>query len=237
MSGRIIREGGPAGIAGLPKIGKVTVGMKSERGYPMSIDYFRPTGKYAELFTKILGAKPTSIPVIFPSDDPALVCNEQYEYRDNAGALVAYGDGQTFYVWDGAKYAPFTIERIPDLMARVAAKYPKKPRKEGDDGWDITLEMWFIIPALREVVGVWGFKTKGAASSIRNIRDSFDAVQSLRGTVRTSAFDLSVKMHKSNKPGSNSRYPVVNLVCDDTLVPSIQAVLEQRGGVLQIGEK
>lgn len=210
------------GALSLPEVGRLHIGMKSEKGYPMSIDYFRPTGKYAELFTKAHGAKPSTIQIIFPSDDAGAVCNERYEYRDNAGALVSWGDGETFYVWDGKQYAPFNAEQYPDIMARIVKRYPTK---KGDEGWEVTLTMQFIVPAVRGVVGVWRFQTKGAASSIKNIRNSFDGVQQLRGTVTGTVFDLSVQFAKSNKPGSNSRYPVVSLVANDTRVEEIRAAL------------
>lgn len=211
-----------------PEVGRLHIGMKSDKGYPMSIDYFRPTGKYAGLFTKALGPKPNVIQVIFPDDDPVRVCNEEYQYRDSAGALVAKGDGREFKVWAGRKYEPYSVEQYPDIMAQISRKYPKKPRREGDDGWDIVLTMKVIIPAVQGVVGVWRFQTKGAASSIRNIRNSFDAVQMLRRTVTTTVFDFSVEFAKGNKPGDNSRFPVCSLVANDTRVQDIRALLQSK---------
>ena len=89
----------------------------------------------------------------------------------------------------------------------------------------MTLTLRFIIPAVRGVVGVWQFSTKGAASSIKNIRNSFDGVQVMRGTVRNTVFDLSVQFAKSNKPGVSSRYPVVSMVANDNRVEEIKAAL------------
>lgn len=223
MGGRIYRpEQGNAAILELPEIGRLHIGMKSEKGYPVSIDYFRPTGKYAGMFTEALGEKPQTIQIIFPDDDPIRVCNERYEYRDNFGALVARGDGKTFEVWDGKHYAPYPVEKYPDIMEQIA---DKNPTKRGRDNWDIVLTLRFIVPAVRGVVGVWQFSTKGKASSIRNIRESFDAVQLMRGTVTQSVFDLSVQFAKSNKPGVNSRYPVVSLVANDTRIGEIREAI------------
>lgn len=222
MGGRIYRPEQTTGILELPEVGRLHVGMKSDRGLPTSIDYFRPTGKYAGMFTASCGEKPQTIQVIFPSDDAQVVCNERYEYRDDRGALVARGDGRVFEVWDGKKYAPFSIEQYPDIMALIAAK---NPTKRGADNWDVVLTMRFIVPAVRGVVGVWQFSTKGRASSIKNIRNSFDSVQFMRGTVTQTVFDLSVKFAKSNKPGVNSRYPVVSLVANDTRIEEIRKAI------------
>ena len=206
----------------LPEIGRIHIGMKNERGLPQSIDWFRPTGKYAGLFTGALGDRPQTIQVIFPDDDPETVCNERWEYRDDRGALVSRGDGRTFEIWDGKKYAPFTVEQYPDLMDKITARYPTK---RGADNWDIALTLRFIVPAVRGVVGVWQFSTKGRASSIKNIRNSFDGVQMMRGTVTQTVFDLSVQFAKSNKPGVNSRYPVVSLIANDNRVDDIRKML------------
>lgn len=225
MSGRIYRPEQGGAILELPEIGRLHVGMKSEKGYPMSIDYFRPTGKYAEMFTQSLGERPQTIQVIFPDDDPARVCYERYEYRDNSGALVARGDGKVFEVWDGVKYASYPVDKYPDIMDQITAK---NPTKKGADNWDIVLTLRFIVPAVRGVVGVWLFTTKGKASSIRNIRESFDAVQLMRGTVTQSVFDLSVQFAKSNKPGVSSRYPVVTLVANDSRIGEIRDAIAQK---------
>ena len=222
MGGRIIRPEQGVGILDLPEIGRLHIGMKNDRGLPTSIDWFRPTGKYAGLFTQALGEKPQTITIIFPSDDAGKVCNERYEYRDNSGALVARGDGHTFEIWDGKKYAPYSVDQYPDIMEQITAR---NPTKRGADNWDVALTLRFIVPAVRGVVGVWQFSTKGAASSIKNIRNSFDGVQMMRGTVCQTAFDLSVQFAKSNKPGVNSRYPVVSLVANDTRIEEIRKAI------------
>lgn len=222
MEGRIYRPDEGMAILELPEVGRLHIGMKTEKGFPTSIDWFRPTGKYAALFTQALGEKPQTIQVIFPDDNPEKVCNERYEYRDDKGALVARGDGRVFEIWDGKRYAPYPVEQYPDIMQQVSAK---NPTKNGPENWKVALTLRFIVPAVRGVVGVWQFSTKGAASSIKNIRNSFDGVQMMRGTVTQTVFDLSVQFAKSNKPGVNSRYPVVSMVANDNRISDIRAML------------
>ena len=222
MGGRIYRPEQGAAILELPEIGRLHIGMKNERGLPTSIDWFRPTGKYAGLFTQALGEKPQTIQVIFPDDSPEKVCNERYEYRDNACALVAKGDGRTFEIWDGKRYVPYSVDSYPDIMEQITKN---NPTKRGADNWDVALTLRFIVPAVRGIVGVWQFSTKGRASSIKNIRNSFVGVQMMRGTVTQTVFDLSVQFAKSNKPGVSSRYPVVSLVANDNRVNDIRAML------------
>ena len=125
-------------------------------------------------------------------------------------------------IWNGEKYAPYSVDAYPDIMAQIERN---NPTKRGPDNWDIVLTLRFIIPAVRGIVGVWQFSTKGRASSIKNIRESFDGVKLMRGTVTQTVFDLSVQFAKSNKPGVNSRYPVVSLVANDNRVNDIRAML------------
>lgn len=223
MGGRIYREDNAGSILELPEIGRLHIGMKNERGLPTSIDWFRPTGKYAGMFTAALGEKPQTIQIIFPDDDAAKVCNERYEYRTDKGELLARGDGLTFEVWDGKRYAPYSVEQYPDIMQQITAR---NPTKRGADNWDVALTLRFIVPAVRGVVGVWQFSTKGRASSVKNIRNSFDGVQRMRGTVTQTVFDLSVQFAKSNKPNTNSRYPVVSLIANDNRVEEIREMMK-----------
>jgi hypothetical protein len=49
-------------------------------------------------------------------------------------------------------------------------------------------------------------------------------------------FDLSVKMHKSNKPSDSSRYPVVSLVANESR-ENLQKVHDARKPIALIEEK
>lgn len=211
MTGRIHRE--RESHLPLPRIGKVRIGIKakSERTgneYPKAVDYFVPTGKYESMVRKVYGEKPQTLQIIFIDDDPALSCCEEYEYRDNKGALFARGDGKTFSVWSekDSQYVAISIDDMPDVMQKVEEKCPS------ETGWKVTLTLRFILPKVKGIAGYWEFSTKADASTIPNVRNAFDAVLDNRGFVRGVIFDLNVEMHKSNKPGSKSTYPVVSLV-------------------------
>lgn len=226
MKGRITRNEPQQDRLALPRVGAIKIGMKSAKGYPMSVDYFIPSGKYAGLFAKAYGDKPQTIQIVFPDDDPSKVCRELYEYRDDEGRRIAYGDGETFNVWDGAKYKELTVAEYPDLMQMVPRKYPNKAARNGGDGWCITLTLSFIIPLVRGIAGVWQFVTKGTASTIPNIRDTFDAMMRERGFVRGIIWDMNVQFATTQKPGDRSRFPVVSIVpneSEDNLKKIIEA--------------
>ena len=69
---------------------------------------------------------------------------------------------------------------------------------------------------VRGVVGVWTFETNGNASTIPQITDAFDTMLIERGFAKGIIFDLNVKFATTQKPGDNSRYPVVSLVANES---------------------
>lgn len=215
MKGRIIKRE-ETGRLPFPRIGFIKIGYKDEKGFPKSVNYFIPQGKYASLFTKVYGDKPDTIQIVFVSDDPAQVCNERYEYRDDDGRLLASGDGDTFQVWDGKQYQQLTVKDYPNLMTSIERRYPNKQYQRTGEGWSIILTLNFIIPCVQGIAGVWQFSTKGTASTIPQIRDVFDAMLQAKGYVRGIIFDLNVLFAKSQKPGDKSRYPVVSLIPNES---------------------
>ena len=209
MNGRIKRETSENRLM-WPIVGKIKCGIKSDKGFPMSVDYFVPTGKYEALFKEAYGEKPSTIQIVFPSDDAELVCREEYVLRDGAGKLVATGDGVNFRTWsEKAKaYIDVDTEKQPDIMELLEKHYHQE--------WKITLTLVFVLPLVRGVMGCWQFQTKGAASTIPQVREAFDAMMAQNGRVAGVIFDLSVEIHKSNKPADQSRYPVVSLVANES---------------------
>jgi hypothetical protein len=224
--GRIIRQE-PNQSLQLPRVGMIKTGFKNEKGFPQSTDYFIATGKYSELFNREYPNKPSTIQVVFWDDDPETMCQERFEYRDAQGKLYASGDGENFKVWNSTekKYQDMNIVDVPNLMEQIHKKVNYK-------GWSVILTLRFLLPKVKDIAGFWEFNTKGEASTIPAIRDMFDAMLMQRGSVRGVIFDLNVVFAKSQKPGVGSRYPVVNLVPNQSK-ENIQAL---KGSMMNVEE-
>lgn len=69
---------------------------------------------------------------------------------------------------------------------------------------------------VRGVAGVWQFATKGTASTIPQIRETFDGMLEERGFCKGIIFDLNVQFATTQKPGDRSRFPVVSLVPNES---------------------
>jgi hypothetical protein len=205
--GRIIRPE-PVSSFKLPRVGMIKTGFKDDKGNPRSCDYFIPTGKYKDLFSNVYPGQPKTVQIVFWDDNIGEMCNERYEYRDKQGKLFASGDGENFEVWSPKieKYVSYTTAEHPDLMKGIHDK------QQNGKGWEVILTLRFILPAVKDIAGFWEYSTKGEASTIPAIRDTFDAMLQARGSIKGVIFDLNVEFAKSQKPGIKSRYPVVSLI-------------------------
>lgn len=186
----------------LPEIGKIKTGIKAKTAkgveYPKAIDYFRPTGNFANQFTSLFGEKPQSLQVAFISDNIKEVCNEQFESWDK-GKRYGWGDGETFTVFNSAtgKYdagiGP-TDKRVKELK------------------WERTLTLRFVLLKMTGVLGYWSWSTKAKEVSIPSITKSFDLVMERAGSIIGFPFNFTIEMKKSYTPGEAKTYPVVSLI-------------------------
>lgn len=202
-NGRIQRDNIPAQNTRLPLIGKIKVGMKNEKGLPVSLDYFRATGSYAAKFYEVYPERPDRLQIIFISDDNLQSCYEEWDGRDKEGRRAGYGDGAEYFLWDykAKEYRPTTSKEEITKFSR-----------ENNVKWRQVLTINFIIPAIKGVFGMWQLQTGGDKTSINAIRNTFDEIKELAGTVVNIPFDLCVKKVTSNKPEAKSVYPVVTLI-------------------------
>ena len=190
----------------LPVIGKISIGEKtmnqSGEEHARSLDYFRPSERYAPDFTSVYGEKPGSIKVLFPSDNIDQVCHERFEFREfKTGRLLADGDGEKFRFW------------TPGIREPVEMDSPGVKKATQNKGkWRTVLTLRFFLPDLGRVMGCWQLTTCAQKSSIPAIVSTFDHVQSLASSVLKIPFDLNVNMASSQRPGDYSRYPVLQLI-------------------------
>lgn len=199
----------------LPVVGKIKIGKKvvnkNGKEYPTALDYFIATDtRYGYKFKETYGEKPDKLEILFPVDDREEYCYESYQIRDYQGKLLAEGNGVNWarqynyeidaYIYD--KYTPI------DLLLKYYEESKSKPTVKA------VLTLKFILLRLSGVLGCWQFVTKGGASSIPNIRGTYDYIMNSASTTTNIPFDMIVKMVTSQKPGSKSRYPVVSIVAN-----------------------
>ncbi len=226
-TGRIQNRKEERSFSTLPLIGRIKVGEKTERGLPTSIDYFRvSSSKYEAMFKAAFGDKPTRIPIVFATDNVKEACNEHYACWDK-GKFYGEGDGTTFSVWDpkaGKDGKGAMVEGLAKDDPRVLALK-----------WEEYLNMKFIIPGIKGVLGYWALSTKAKKTSIPAIVQSFDFVQQRLGTVIGVPFDLIMEKKKGFTPGDPKNYPVVQLVTNIN-EESMKAIKSLMNAGVGIGE-
>lgn len=227
QTGRIQSRKTESAASTLPEIGKIKIGEKAMsaggKEYPKSLDYFRPTGNFANEFTNVYGDKPTRLSVCFISDSLSEVCNERYESWVK-GKRWGWGDGTTFTIWDaaadGGKGA--YIGDVPAADTRVKALK-----------WDIMLTLRFVLLELKGIMGYWTFQTKAKATTIPSVVKAFDFVSERAGTIKGFPFNLIVERKTGYNPGEAKSYPVVTLVpnfSEDAIV-MVNQYLEAGGNI------
>jgi hypothetical protein len=206
MTGRIQSRKTESAASTLPEIGKVKIGEKatSKTGteYPKSLDYFKPTGNFANEFTMKYGDKPTKLSVCFISDDLNEVCNERFESWVK-GKRWGWGDGSTFSVWDATALEGkgMYVHGLPAADPRVKALK-----------WDVMLTLRFVLLELKGIMGYWRFETKAKATTIPSIVKAFDFVKERANTIIGFPFNLTIERKTGYNPGEAKSYPVVSLV-------------------------
>lgn len=228
-SGRIKVAKAQNNASTLPEIGKIKTGIKatSAKGveYPKAIDYFRPTGNFANQFTALFGEKPNSLQVAFVSNNINEVCNEQFESWDK-GKRYGYGDGELFTIFDSStgKY----IDNVPAADKRVKALK-----------WERTLTLRFVLLKMTGVLGYWSWSTKAKEVSIPSITKSFDLVMERAGSIIGFPFNLTIEMKKSYTPGEAKTYPVVSLIPSftDENMEAVRNYIEAGGSMNRLTTK
>jgi len=205
-------------------IGKIKIGEKHpEKGYPMSLDYFRAKAdiKAIEGYFNNYYEKSSLLPVCFASDDDDYNTDHRYEIRDKGGKLYSYGDGFDFYVSMREGYKLYSNSDIQEKFGSVNS-FKDKTKEYLTVGkhkaeWKEVLTLRFLLPKI-PVLGVWELRTMASKSSIDQILSNYDLVKNVNGgSIARIPFILSVKKVKSQRVLERARcYPVISL---DPILP------------------
>ncbi|MBE2188449.1 MAG: hypothetical protein IAE98_03195 [Candidatus Kapabacteria bacterium] len=204
-------------------IGRIKIGeryiSKNGKELPRSIDYFRATGAYSEVFHQKLGDKPNILEIVFPSADHRQVCFQRIEGRDSKGNLCAVFNGAEYFVYDTEtqKYllcSQQEFEKAKQNGIKVKSGFGANEKIEivKIDNWKERLTIRFFVLKLPGILGVWELSTSGTETGIPNIIQNYDdLVKSVGQNINKVVCELNVKFASSNKPGTQSKYPVLQM--------------------------
>jgi hypothetical protein len=239
QNGRISKRKDVSAASSLPEIGKIKIGEKalSAKGveYPKALDYFKPTGTFANEFTKLYGQKPQKLNVAFISDDINEVCNQRFECWDG-GKRWGFGDGETFTVFDRSLGDKDKDGKPKGAYAEnVAATDPRVKALK----WDEMLTLRFVLLEMKGIMGYWRFETKAKIVTIPSIIKSFDLVRERAGSIIGFPFTLLVEKKTGYSPGEAKSYPVVTLVPNfsEDSIEMVRQYIDMGGSMNRITSK
>lgn len=210
-----------------PRCGKLKIGEPKGQNSPgRSIDYFRPTGRYAAMFTKILGDKPNEIEIVFPpapNGDINQIIN--HFYRSYKGSkLYCIGDGETANRSDG-KGNMEPRECPCDFLNNEKKQCSER------------LKLVFMIPKI-PIVGVWEFET-GSTHTRINAFSGIDITRAFAGNVAGIPMTMRVEFQTGAVSGSQNKFPVVTIVPNASTEQLLQlsgADVNTRLNVMMLGK-
>lgn len=228
MTGRIASRKQENSASTLPEVGKIKIGIKHEqKGYPMSLDYFRATGNYANEFNAVYGDKPKKLSIAFISDNIEEVCNQRFESWVS-GKRYGWGDGVNFTVFDKTVGEKGSYVEVAADDARVKALK-----------WDETLTLRFVLLNMPGLMGYWSFVSKAKTVTIPSVVKSFDFVRERAGSIVGFPFNLLVEKKTGYNPGEAKNYPVVSLVPNFTeeSIEQVRKYLDTGGAMSRLTTK
>ena len=157
----------------IPRLGKIRLGVKGEKGYPQAVDYFvvnadkSTSEEAAKNFHAVYGDKPKTLDIILVGNDIDKIFPQFYKRHGKTG-LMCKGDGEVAHAID-----PKTGEIVEGPCKGPECKFAKE-NKCGPVG-----SLYVILYKVKGV-GVWQLDT-GSVNSIIQLNSSLKMIASLTG--------------------------------------------------------
>lgn len=150
----------------LPRAGVIKLGIKKKHGqsgneYPVEVDYF----VCPELIQEVYGPQPKELIIMFPVESEQVFFQQFYKCYGK-GILLCRGDGESGTYWDFDK-GDFATKKCPCEKLEAGKCKPVGI-------------LQFLLPEVKESVGVWQISTS-SKNSIIDINSGIDLVREVAG--------------------------------------------------------
>ncbi len=216
----------------LPRIGKIHLGIKVDRGdgtvYPKATDYFVFPEQYLPDLDSTIGeTKPKTLTIYFPSEDPEMFTSQFYRAYSNLRGLVCKGDGEKAQMLVDTKTGQLSTReskkvewRTVPCPGRECVYYGARCKE--------TMYLQVLLPDLPGL-GVWQIDT-GSINNIISINSALDLIRTVAGRVSFIPLELSITHQDVAPEGVKKSVHVLKLVCKETLAEI------RRVGLLPVGQ-
>lgn len=184
----------------LPRLGKIRLGVKVEeegkKPFPRATSHFVCPPEVQA----VLGEKPTSLPIAFPTDDPDQWASHYYRRYSSFRGLTCRGDGEKATRWvdlekavDKAtgelptqdqshpRFWPVASRETKQTIQREIDCPPLSCQEFGQKQCKPVLNLQFMLPDV-EGIGIWQLDTS-SWNSIRNVLAGLNLVKGLTKSV------------------------------------------------------
>nr|PZN59666.1 MAG: hypothetical protein DIU58_17655 [Sphaerobacter thermophilus] len=219
-------------IRRLPRLGKIHLGIKltNQRGteYPKAVDYFvvkeddSTPAAAVEAFRSVYGDKPRQLRIMFPSDDPEVICPQYYKQYGAGTGLVRMCDGERCLC-------------RTESGEMVETECLCDPPGGDPNGCKHMMHLIFMLPDVPGI-GVWQLDTS-SFHSIVNINSGLEMIRALAGRVSMIPLTLRLRPKEVSPGGRKKTVWVLDLVQEQArLVDVIQAARRPFTEVLGLPE-
>jgi hypothetical protein len=181
----------------LPRIGKIRLGYRDEKGVPHALDHFcvrednSTSRSAAEAFLEVYKTEPRELDIMLPTDDVEDWCDPYYRMFSQSWKAVCRGDGEVAEAkWDPNQDGPrpegvdsgtwankHTQAWVPRAIPCLAERCPMQ---EGDrPQCRLSLNFFFLLPKVRGI-GAWQLDTR-SIHGVRALLDSVALIRSVTG--------------------------------------------------------
>ena len=173
----------------LPRLGKIHLGIKNEKGYPEKVDYFVCPPEVIGVY----GDKPKELRVFIPVEDEEKWASQFYRCYSKTRGLVCKGDGETCMRLVNTQTGEMVWK---EDIAGVMKEAPCKGRECPDYKVKCReiMNLQFLLPDVPGL-GVWQIDTS-SINSILNINNESAFIKAAHGRISGLPLTLTLEPHE-----------------------------------------
>jgi len=138
----------------LPRLGKIRLGEKSDKGYPTKTDHFVCPAEVQEVF----GAEPTELRIMFPSEDNEQWASQWYRCYSQTRGLICKGNGEQATALVDVKTGEIASKESNTTELREVSCDPETCEHYQQKRCRRVMNLQFLIPEVPGL-GIWQLDT------------------------------------------------------------------------------